>query len=165
MKKSILLSVALAAATSISMWAESTLDDTSKLNTQTNNTTPTTSKTLDEALSAAQQAIADAYEAGYEAGKNEGTETGLAAGLKAGDLADGEQNLDDPDAVAAETVEVEKEMEELMNNPEKMDAIMKDPEFQSFLKEIESNPEMAKQLGIPAQDEEKSDENDDDSSY
>ena len=148
MKKSILLSVALAAATSMPMWAESTLD---------------------EALSAAQQAVTDAYEAGFEAGKNAGTETGLAAGLKAGDLADGEQNLDDPDAVAAQTVEVEKEMEELMNNPEKMDAIMKDPEFQSFLKEIESNPEMAKKLGIPTQGEnldddetnEKSDENDD----
>jgi hypothetical protein len=139
MKKNILLSVTLAAATSMSMWAK---------------------PTLDEALSAAQQAISDAYEAGFEAGKDAGTETGLAAGLKAGDLADGEKNLDDPDAVAAETIEVEKEMRELMDNPEKMDAIMKDPEFQSFLEEIEKDPEIAKQLGIPVQGEKLDDETD-----
>jgi flagellar biosynthesis/type III secretory pathway protein FliH len=139
MKKNILISVVMAATVSMSMVA-----------------TPT----LDTALSTAQQAINDAYEAGYEAGRNEGTETGLAAGLQAGDLADGEKNLDDPNAVAAETLEVEKEMQELMNNPEKMDAIMQDPEFQSFLKEIESNPEMAKQLGIPTKGSDKDDDAD-----
>ncbi len=137
MKKSILASVLMATAVSVAITATPTLDD---------------------ALSAAQQAINNAYEAGYEAGKNEGTETGLAAGLKAGDLADGEQNLDDPSSVAQETLEVEKEMQDLMNNPEKMEAIMQDPEFQSFLKEIESNPEMAKQLGIPTNGESLSDE-------
>ena len=86
--------------------------------------------------------INEAVDAAYQ----KGVQDGMTAGLQAGDLADGEKDISNPEAVAQDAIAMEKEMKHLMNNPEELDAIMEDPEFQDFMKEMEKDPNFQKQM-------------------